>query len=245
MSHGKMGHTQPPSIYLSVLLSLFVLTGVTVAAANFDFGIMNNVVAIGIASVKASLVIWYFMHGRYEDRVTWIFIYFPIFLLLLMIGFSILDYGARPEGSFDVPAKSVVMDGAHHAETDTHGSDAHPDASHDSGTSHAEASHSEKAAGHATPSASAWSNIPGDAEQGLAKAKVLCSACHIVGGAGNVLPGAPPLEESAVADHVNPDYLRKWLKDPAAIKPGTIMPNLGLADRDIENLIAYMHALRK
>jgi cytochrome c2 len=36
------------------------------------------------------------------------------------------------------------------------------------------------------------------------------------------------------------DYLRTWLKDPAAIKPATDMPNLGLKRDEIESLIAFL-----
>lgn len=36
------------------------------------------------------------------------------------------------------------------------------------------------------------------------------------------------------------DYLRRWLKDPAAVKPGTEMPTLGLKPDEIEALIAFL-----
>ena len=36
------------------------------------------------------------------------------------------------------------------------------------------------------------------------------------------------------------DYLRTWLKDPAAVKPATSMPNLGLKRDEIEALIAFL-----
>jgi cytochrome c2 len=39
--------------------------------------------------------------------------------------------------------------------------------------------------------------------------------------------------------------LRKWLKDPAAMKPSTQMPNLGLSDEDIEDLIAFLLAYER
>jgi cytochrome c2 len=38
----------------------------------------------------------------------------------------------------------------------------------------------------------------------------------------------------------NPDYLRIWLKDPAAVRQSTAMPNLGLDKEEIEALIAYL-----
>jgi cytochrome c oxidase subunit II len=38
--------------------------------------------------------------------------------------------------------------------------------------------------------------------------------------------------------------LRRWLRDPPAVKPGALMPDLGLSDSDIDLLIAYMETLR-
>ena len=39
----------------------------------------------------------------------------------------------------------------------------------------------------------------------------------------------------------DPAYLRTWLKDPAAVKPRTEMPNLGLTADEIEALIAFLN----
>jgi cytochrome c2 len=41
---------------------------------------------------------------------------------------------------------------------------------------------------------------------------------------------------------IDPDYLRRWLKDPSAIRPGTYMPTLGLSDGEIEALVAFLTA---
>lgn len=40
----------------------------------------------------------------------------------------------------------------------------------------------------------------------------------------------------------DPAFLRRWLRDPAAVKPGTQMPNRGLADAEIDALIAFLNA---
>lgn len=40
------------------------------------------------------------------------------------------------------------------------------------------------------------------------------------------------------------DNLRRWLKDPPAVKPGSRMPNLKLSDQDITDLVAYLQTLR-
>jgi len=38
------------------------------------------------------------------------------------------------------------------------------------------------------------------------------------------------------------EYLRTWLKNPAAVRPNTDMPNLGLKHDEIEALIAFLSA---
>ena len=49
-------HVLPLKIYLGVAGALFVLTGVTVWVAGFDFGEWNIIVALLIACIKGSLV---------------------------------------------------------------------------------------------------------------------------------------------------------------------------------------------
>ena len=57
-------------VYVVIFLALAVLTVVTVQAAGHDFGPFNTVVALGIAAVKATLVMLFFMHVRYSPRLT-------------------------------------------------------------------------------------------------------------------------------------------------------------------------------
>ena len=53
-----------------------------------------------------------------------------------------------------------------------------------------------------------------------------------------------PLEEGAgVLDHT-PANLARWLKNPQAIKPGSHMPNLNLTDTQVNQLVAYLEALK-
>ena len=81
-----LGHIIPRKTYFTVLLILFFLTFVTVAVSRVDFGVLNIVVAILIASVKAGIVGLFFMHLKYENPVIWIYVLFPIILLAIMIG---------------------------------------------------------------------------------------------------------------------------------------------------------------
>ncbi len=50
--------------------------------------------------------------------------------------------------------------------------------------------------------------------------------------------GAPNLTSYAN----DPDFLRRWLRDPAAVKPRTTMPNLDLSDAELADLIAFLNA---
>jgi cytochrome c len=67
-----------------------------------------------------------------------------------------------------------------------------------------------------------------------------CVTCHH----HSAVPGSGFASGSDVPDLTayrwNADYLRSWLKDPAAIKPGTPMPNLELKSDEIEALIAFL-----
>jgi cytochrome c1 len=40
----------------------------------------------------------------------------------------------------------------------------------------------------------------------------------------------------------NPAFVRQWLRDPSAVRPGTDMPNLRLSDEEIEALLAFLQA---
>ena len=40
------------------------------------------------------------------------------------------------------------------------------------------------------------------------------------------------------------ENMRKWLKDPPAMKPGTLMLNLGLTDQEIDTLMEFLSTLK-
>lgn len=78
-----------------VWIILMVLTAVTVYVSYVDVGMFNIVVAMGVASIKATLVALFFMHLKFEDGITWGFALFPIALLFLLIGMTIVDTFTR------------------------------------------------------------------------------------------------------------------------------------------------------
>jgi cytochrome c oxidase subunit 4 len=85
------GHGTGYRIYVAVWGGLIVLTGATVGVSYIDLGILNIVVALLIASAKASLVALFFMHLRSENRLVWTFALVPIFFLVLIIGGTLSD----------------------------------------------------------------------------------------------------------------------------------------------------------
>ena len=72
--------------------ALMVLTAITVAVAYVDLGVMNTVVAMGIAVTKATLVILFFMHVRWSDRLTGVVVASSFVWLIIMLTFTLSDY---------------------------------------------------------------------------------------------------------------------------------------------------------
>lgn len=112
ISH-ELGHIVPPSMFLTVLIALLILTAITVAVSRVDFGAWNMVVAMVVASIKAGLVTLFFMHLKYESPVTWLYVLFPILLLFIMIGGVFSDnpmrFNTQPvavEGQAAAPAEA-------------------------------------------------------------------------------------------------------------------------------------------
>lgn len=94
MSSGH-DHTIPLKVYFNVLFALIILTILTVAAARVDFGHWNTVIALAIASVKATLVLSYFMHLKYDDKIYWAIFGTSVFFLIVLYFFSELDIITR------------------------------------------------------------------------------------------------------------------------------------------------------
>ena len=81
--------------YLFVLIGLLILTVITVAVAQIDFGAFNAFFAMLIASIKAALVLLYFMGLKYDDKVYWLVFGSAVFFVILLYVFSKLDFLTR------------------------------------------------------------------------------------------------------------------------------------------------------
>ena len=123
----------PMSTYWIIIIALMVLLIVTVIAAFLPLGPLNMPVAMLIASIKATLVILYFMHVKFSSRLTKVFVAGSFLWLLILFGMTFMDYQTRDwlsnsRGWNDNPVKSAYDAGSkdyHHGGSDkTHGENA-------------------------------------------------------------------------------------------------------------------------
>jgi cytochrome c oxidase subunit 4 len=98
-------HITPVRTYLIIFGALLVGTALTVLAAEWDLGVLNNFVAMAIAVTKAVLVLVFFMHLRYSTRMTVLTAIAGFFWLALMIGMIGMDYMSRNSSLLPVAGK--------------------------------------------------------------------------------------------------------------------------------------------
>jgi cytochrome c oxidase subunit 4 len=71
-------------------------TILTVVASKIDMGPLNPVVALGIATTKAVLVVLFFMHVKYaHEKLTKLVIVTAIFFFLILLALTMADYSTR------------------------------------------------------------------------------------------------------------------------------------------------------
>lgn len=102
-------HVVSPKVYGVILGALLLGTYLTVQAAKVDLGRLNIVVALTIATIKMSLVILFFMHGKYSSRRTQLVIVAGFFWLAIMLGLTLQDYSTRHAE----PSRSQLSNSAH------------------------------------------------------------------------------------------------------------------------------------
>ena len=93
-AHHGLAHIVPPTILIVVFVALMFLTALTVGVTYIDFGYnINLAVALGIAVVKAMLVILYFMHLRWDSPLYSIIIFACMIFIMLFIFTTVMDSG--------------------------------------------------------------------------------------------------------------------------------------------------------
>lgn len=114
-AHTDETHEHNPhaaKIYLAVLVALLFLTLVTVGASYIDLGPANIVVALLIATTKASLVGLVFMHLMHDRPINGMILVAGFMFLGLLLSFCLLDidnrYHIAPTNK-NVPKASGIM----------------------------------------------------------------------------------------------------------------------------------------
>jgi len=91
-------HIVTPVQYAMVFGTLLLGTALTVLAANIDLGVFNPIIALGIASFKAVVVILFFMHVKYQSNLIKMTVGAGFFTFLVLITMTLSDYISRAWG---------------------------------------------------------------------------------------------------------------------------------------------------
>src|SRR5262245_38421949 len=84
-------HVLPIPIYLKTWGALMVLTAITVGASYVHFGSWNLIIAMLVATIKATIVGLIFMHLFWDHKFHAIIFCFSIIFLSIFIGFTMAD----------------------------------------------------------------------------------------------------------------------------------------------------------
>ena len=88
-------HAVPTKTFVLVWVALLGLTGLTIEAARMQMGEWSMVANIAIASTKASLVLWFFMHLKYEKKLFKLLLFVPIVTISIIIILTFFDIWYR------------------------------------------------------------------------------------------------------------------------------------------------------
>jgi cytochrome c oxidase subunit 4 len=112
-SHADHDHAHGWHGYLYILIALLILTVITVSASRVDFGspTTNVVIAMTIATIKATLVALFFMHLKDDKPINGLIFVSTLLFLAVFLGFCLVDsesrWDTRPatyKGPVDKPA---------------------------------------------------------------------------------------------------------------------------------------------
>jgi cytochrome c oxidase subunit IV len=124
--HGKLGDIDEGDhkedsvhMYLVIFFILLALLVATIAAYEIDFSnyqiggvqltFVNTIIALTIASVKALLVMLFFMHLRHAKKLTWVVAAAGFVWLTIMVTFTFSDYLSRRMIPENVSAPTVLV----------------------------------------------------------------------------------------------------------------------------------------
>jgi len=92
MSNDNSSHISGYKDHLFVLAILITFTVITVAITSVELNAFNTVAALLIATCKAAIVLLYFMHLKFDNKIYLLMTIFVIVILGAVIGVTLFDY---------------------------------------------------------------------------------------------------------------------------------------------------------
>lgn len=89
--NGSSAHAVGYGIYILVWIGLVVFTGLTVVVSVVDLKALAVTAAVGIAATKSILVLFYFMHLKYEPQLFRTLVFIVVLALATFIILTFLD----------------------------------------------------------------------------------------------------------------------------------------------------------
>ena len=107
--HNDLAHVASIKVLLATGTTLLVLTLVTVLATKIDFGAnINLAIAMVIAVTKATLVVLFFMHLRYDRLFHSVVFVSALLAASLFVGFTLMDTSQYQQTNIWNPATPPV-----------------------------------------------------------------------------------------------------------------------------------------
>ena len=95
VEHAPEHHITPLPVYFAVFAALSIGTLLTWYASTINLGWANTPIALVIATIKAVLVILFFMHLKYSTRLTWVVVIAAFLWLAMLFVLTFSDYLTR------------------------------------------------------------------------------------------------------------------------------------------------------
>lgn len=95
MKEKQEQHIVGTKTFVFVWAALLILTAATIGAAELRMGEWSMLANLLIASAKASLVLWFFMHLKYEQRLFKLLLFVPLITISIIIGLTFFDIRYR------------------------------------------------------------------------------------------------------------------------------------------------------
>ncbi len=101
-------HITPIRTLIQVIAALFALTILTVVTSRMDLGGLDVPVALGIALVKAGLVVTVFMALKYDNKVNAVIFGVGALFVMIFLAFTLFDTAFR--GDLSSTTKGTIME---------------------------------------------------------------------------------------------------------------------------------------